>query len=280
MCERNDLAYVRWSVHVAKMYRAQGDVDSNNQNLTEMHRPRGDGVRNNQNVTEMHRDHEDNQNNQTVTMMMTITMTMTMAILWWWRSRWRWRRRWRWMKMTMKMTMAIGPWCHVTGKSKRDPPSIVFKRLVQNIQHIPFYTPHDLTKCLTTFLLWKVLILHRLKACLSTMTCLVAHNVLGRPITVIEQETGTWKLVHKLYSFDLVLLQGIGCFIFVWGMILPWLKLSVLVSYMTSVIDSFEYVDFIQKASKLALVDNMIPMIWVSLFSYDPDNEFHDVRKK
>lgn len=88
------------------------------------------------------------------------------------------------------------------------------------------------------------------------------------------QHAATHSLELGIYKITKLLLQSedgqpvpslIGGCIFVWGVVLPFLKLGVLISYTFNLLKSTLAISIVQRLSKWAMVDVFIPMLWVAL---------------
>jgi len=77
-----------------------------------------------------------------------------------------------------------------------------------------------------------------------------------------------------IYRITLLLLQSedgqpgpslVGCCIFFWGIVMPFIKLGVLLSYKLGLLNSPRAIVVVQRLSKWAMVDVFVPMLWIAL---------------
>lgn len=59
----------------------------------------------------------------------------------------------------------------------------------------------------------------------------------------------------------------IGSLIFVWGIILPLVKFAIVLMYVAHYSKSPTYVQVVQRLSKWAMADALMPLLWISLFN-------------
>jgi len=80
---------------------------------------------------------------------------------------------------------------------------------------------------------------------------------------------GIWTVSRMLWEtdFNQPVSFVFGCCIFVWGMVLPFVKLAVVVLYVTNRLSSLAPLEFVQRLSKWAMADALIPLLWITLFN-------------